>query len=70
MLLYFKKCAKILFRDEKMIKRDKLTVFEDKIKALDPEHKEVCTFLRCEQEDKIDVKRVIERVKNEVQKRT
>ena len=53
-----------------MIKRDKLTVFEDKIKALDPEHKEVCTFLMCEQEDKIDVKRVIERVKNEVQKRT
>ena len=53
-----------------MIKRDELTVFDDKMKALDPEHKELCTFLRCKHGDKIDVKRVIESVKNEVQKRS
>ena len=45
-----------------MIKRDELTVFEDKMKKIDLEHKEVYKFLSCEQEDKIDVKRVIERV--------
>ena len=53
-----------------MIKRDELTVLEDKMKALDPEHKDVCTFLGCQQGDKTDVKRVIERVNDGVQKRT
>ena len=56
-----KECPKIVFRDGKMTKRDKLTVLEDKMKALDPEHKDVCTFFGCQQGDKTDVKRVIER---------
>ena len=32
------------------------------MKELDLEHKEVCKCLGCKQEDKIDVKKVIERV--------
>ena len=65
-----KKCAEVIFKDGKMIKGDGLTVLEEKMKALDPEIKEVYKFLGCEQGDKIDVKRVMERIKKEVRKRT
>ena len=37
--------------------------------ALDPNKNEIYKFLGCEQADKIDVKRVIERVKKEITKR-
>ena len=40
------------------------------MKELDLEHKEVYKCLGCKQEDKIDVKKVIERVQSKVQKRT
>ena len=64
-----KKCAEIVFRRGKMIKGEGLTVLEEKMEALDPDKNEVYKFLGCEQADKIDVKRVMERVKKEIRKR-
>ena len=53
-----------------MIKREGLTVLEEKMEALDPEKNEIYKFLRGEQADKIGVKRVMERVKKEIRKRS
>ena len=39
------------------------------MEALDPSKNEIYKFLGCEQGDKIDVKRVMERVKKEIRKR-
>ena len=64
-----KKCAEIVFKKGKMIKGEGLTVLEEKMKALDPNKNEIYTFLGCEQANKIDVKRVMERVKKEIRKR-
>ena len=64
-----KKCAEVVFRRDKMIKGEGLTVLEEKIEASDPEKNSIYKFLRCEQADKIDVKRVMERVKKEIRKR-
>ena len=50
-----------MFRKGKMVKGEELTVLEDKMEALDPDENEIYKFLRCEQEDKSDVKRVMER---------
>ena len=52
-----------------MVKREGLTVLEDKMEALDPDKNEIYKFLGCKQADKIDVKRVMERVKKETRKR-
>mgnify|MGYP001801926900 CR=1 FL=1 len=46
-----------------------MSLLEEKLEALDPEKNEIYKFLGCEQADKIDVKRVMERVKKEIQKR-
>ena len=64
-----KKCTEIVFKKGKMIKGEGLTVLEEKMKALDPNKNEIYTFLGCEQANKIDVKRVMERVKKEIRKR-
>ena len=40
------------------------------MRALDPNENEIYKFLGCQQGDKIDVKRVMERVKKEVKRRT
>ena len=65
-----KKCAEVVFRKSKIIKGEGLVVLEDKIDALDPKKKhEIYIFLGCKQADKAGVKRVIERVKNEIRKR-
>ena len=64
-----KKCAEIVFKKGKMVKGIGLTVLEEKMKALDPSRNENCKFLECEQVDKINVKRVMERVKNEIMRR-
>ena len=58
-----KKCAEIVFRKGKMIKGEGLAVLEEKMDALNPNKNEIYKFLGCEQVDKIDVKRVMERVK-------
>ena len=64
-----KKCAEIVFREGKMVKGEGLPVLE-KMKALDPEKNDVYKFLGCEQNNDIDVKEVLERVKKEIKKRT
>ena len=64
-----KKCAEIVFKKGRMIKGEGLTVLEEKMKALDPSRNEIYKFLGCQQADKIDVKRVMERLKNEIRKR-
>ena len=64
-----KKCAEIVFRKGKMIKGEGLAVLEEKMDALDPNKNEIYKFLGCEQADKIDVKRVMERVKKEIRRR-
>ena len=64
-----KKCAEIVFKKGKMIKGEGLTVLEEKMEALDPNKNEIYTLLGCEQANKIDVKRVMERVKKEIRKR-
>ena len=63
-----KKCAEIVFRKGEMVKEG-LMVLEDKMEALEPDKNEIYRFLRCEQVDQIDVKRVMERVKKEIRKR-
>ena len=64
-----KKCTEIAFKKGKMIKGEGLTVLEEKMEALDSNKNEIYTFLGCEQANKIDVKRVMERVKKEIRKR-
>ncbi len=64
-----KKCAEAVFKDGKMVKGEGLAIFEWRMKALDPEQNEVYKFLGCEQGDKIDVKRVMQRVKEEIGKK-
>ena len=64
-----KKCVEIVFRKGKMIKGEGLDVLEEKMDALDPNKNEIYKFLGCEQAAKIDVKRVMERVKKEIRRR-
>ena len=64
-----KKCAEIVFRKGKMVKGEGLSVLEEKMDALDPNKNEIYKFLGCEQADKIDVRRVMERVKKEIRRR-
>ena len=52
-----------------MINGEGLAVLEEKINALDPNKNEIYKFLGCEQAAKIDVKRVMERVKKEIRRR-
>ena len=65
-----KKCTEIVFRKGKMVKGEGLPVLEEKMKALNPEKNDVCKFLGCEESDDIDGKKVLERVKKEIKKRT
>ena len=65
-----KKCAEIVFTRGKMKKGEGLNVIEEKMKALDPEQREIYKFLGCEQAEKIDMERVMARVKAETEKRT
>ena len=52
-----------------MIKGEGLTVLEEKMDALDPNKDKIYKFLGCEQADKFDVKRIMERVKKEIRMR-
>ena len=65
-----KKCAEIVFTRGKMKKGEGLNVIEEKMKALDPEQREIYKFLGREQAEKIDMERVMARVKAETEKRT
>ena len=64
------KCAEIVFKEGKMVKGEGLAVLDERMKTLDPSKDEFYKFLGCEQKDKIDAKMVLERVKQEVRKRT
>ena len=64
-----KKCPEIVFRKDKMIKGEGLTVLKEKVDELEPNKNEIYKFLGCDRADKIDVKRVMERVKKEIRKR-
>ena len=64
-----KNCVEVVFTKGKIIKGEGLAVLEEKMDALDPNKNEIYTFLGCEQTDKIDVERVMERVKKELRKR-
>ena len=64
-----KKCAEIVFKRGKMIKGEGLSAIEEKMKALDPEQREIYKFLGYEQAEKIDMERGTERVKAETQNR-
>ena len=64
-----KKCAEVIFKNGKIVKGEGLAVLEERMKALDPEQNEVYKFLGCEQGNKIDVKKVMQRVKKEIAKR-
>ena len=65
-----KKCAEIVIKEGKMVKGEGLSVLEEKMKALDPEQNDVYKFVGVEQSNDIDVKKVLERVKKEIKKRT
>ena len=65
------KCAEFVFVFEpgKMVKREGLDVLEERMRALNPHENEVYTILGCEQEDKVDKGKVLERGKREMVKR-
>ena len=64
-----KKCAEIVFRKDKMIKGEGLGALEENMDVLGPNENEIYKFLGCKKANKIDVKRVVERVKKEIKKR-
>ena len=64
-----KNCTEIVFKKDKIIKGEGLTVLEEKMEALDQNKNEIYTFIGCEKANKIDLKRVMERVKKEIRKR-
>ena len=64
-----KKCAEVIFKNGKMVKGEGLAVLKERMKALDPKQNEVYKFLGCEQGNKIDVKKVMQRVKKAIAKR-
>ena len=41
---------------------------KDKMKVLNPDQNEIYKFLGCEEGDKIDVRKIVERLKKEMQK--
>ena len=63
------KCAEIIFERGKMIKGEGLDVLEERMKTMDPDKNEINKFLGIEQADGIKIKRVFERVKEEVKKK-
>ena len=64
-----KKCGEVVFKDGKMIKGMGLDILQENMRALDPNENEIYKFLGCQQGDKIDLKRVMERVKKAVRRR-
>ena len=63
-----KKYVVIIFRKGKMIKEEGFAVLEEKMDALEPNKNETYKFLGCEQANKINVKRIMERVKKEIRR--
>ena len=55
-----KKCAEVVY-NAVMIKGERLTVLEEKMKVMEPEQNEVYKFRGCELADKTEVKKIMER---------
>ena len=60
-----KKCAEIVFKNGKMIKGEGLEVLEERMKALDPNKMRYTNFLDVNK-GKINVRKVMERVKKKI----
>ena len=60
-LVSVEKCAEIVFEHGKMVKGEGLDVLEERMRALNPDMNEVHKFLGCEQADKVDKGKVLER---------
>ena len=63
------KCAEITFERGKMVRGEGLEVLEGRMKTTDLDENEIYKFLAIEQADRIETKKVFERVKGEVNKR-
>ena len=63
------KCAEITFERGKMVRGEGLEVLEERMKTTDLDENEIYKFLAIEQADRIETKKVFERVKGEVNKR-
>ena len=55
-----KKCAEIVFKNDRIIKGERLQIPQQKIEALDPNENEIYKFLECEQAERVDMKKVME----------
>ena len=53
-----------------MVRGERFLILEQMMKVLEPKKNKVYKFFGCEQSDDIDVKKVPERVKKEIKKRT
>ena len=58
-----KKCPEIVFKNGRTLKGEGLQILQVSMKALHPNENEIYKFLRCEQAERIDRKKVTERLK-------
>ena len=65
-----KKCAEIIFKKGKIIKGEELQIKQERMKALDLNGNEICKFLGCGQTERIDMKKVMERIQTLMEQRT
>ena len=52
-----------------MVRGEQLDTLEERMKTIDPYRNEICKFLGIEQADWIKIKKVFQRVKDEINKR-
>ena len=64
-----KKCPEIMFRRGKVTKGEGLTILQERAEVLDPEKDDFYKFLGIEQEQQLDKKKVLQRIKEEMLKR-
>ena len=57
------KCAEIVFKHGKMVKSDRRTVLDERMRALDPDENDVYKFLGVEQAEGVKITEVLVRVK-------
>ena len=52
------------------MKREGLQTLQERMKTLDPKENEISKFLGCEQAERIDMKKVVERIQIQMEQRT
>ena len=57
-----KQCAEIVFKNGGIMKGEGLQMLQETRKALDSNENEIYNFLECEQTERIDIKKVMERL--------